>query len=46
VIASVRPGSVGILDIEINYAIRTTNARSNLVYPFYLQEGTIPAVGP
>lgn len=44
--ASVRPGSVGVLDIEIGYTIRTTNSRSNLVYPFYLEEGTIPPVEP
>jgi phage baseplate assembly protein W len=27
------------LDIEIDYALRTTNVFYNLVYPFYLQEG-------
>ena len=46
VVASVRPGAVGILDIGIDYIIRTTNSRSNLVYPFYLEEGTIPPVEP
>lgn len=45
-VASVRPGAVGVLDIEIDYVIRTTNSRSNLVYPFYLEEGTIPPVEP
>ena len=30
----------GTLLIEIDYRIRSTNARSNLVYPFYLEEGT------
>ncbi len=30
----------GILLLEINYKIRTTNSRSNYVYPFYLEEGT------
>lgn len=30
----------GRIDIEINYTIRTTNTRSNMVYPFYLNEGT------
>ena len=28
------------LNIEINYRVRTTNTFYNLVYPFYLQEGT------
>lgn len=30
----------GILYIELEYTIRSTNNRSNLVYPFYLREGT------
>jgi len=31
----------GILDIDIRYTVRSTNTRSNMVYPFYLQgEGT------
>jgi phage baseplate assembly protein W len=30
----------GLLLIEINYTIRSTNSRSNYVYPFYLEEGT------
>ena len=39
-------GGVGWLDISIDYLVRRTNARSNLVYPFYMQEATIPwAVG-
>jgi Bacteriophage baseplate protein W len=28
------------IDITIEYRVRTTNAFYNLVYPFYLQEGT------
>ena len=32
--------SAGILNIEVDYDIRTTNTRHNLVYPFYLLEGT------
>lgn len=28
--------------IEVSYRVRTTNALHNLVYPFYLQEGTSP----
>jgi Bacteriophage baseplate protein W len=30
----------GRLDIAIAYRVRSTNAFYNLVYPFYLQEGT------
>jgi phage baseplate assembly protein W len=31
----------GILLIRIGYIIRTTNSRSNMVFPFYLKEGTL-----
>jgi len=31
---------LGTLLIEIDYRIRATNTRTNLVYPFYLEEGT------
>ena len=30
----------GRLDVILEYSIRGTNSRSNLVFPFYLQEGT------
>lgn len=30
----------GILYIELVYTVRSTNNRSNQVYPFYLREGT------
>lgn len=30
----------GIMDIRLDYTVRKTNARSNMVYPFYLREGT------
>jgi hypothetical protein len=30
----------GILDIDIQYTVRSTNTRSNLVYPFYYLEAT------
>lgn len=30
----------GKVEIHIQYVIRTTNNRSNMVYPFYLNEGT------
>lgn len=36
----------GVLRISIEYLIRQTNTRSNLVFPFYLQEGTLPAQSP
>ena len=30
----------GILRILIDYTVRTTNTRNNIVFPFYLREGT------
>lgn len=30
----------GILSITLDYTIRQTNRRTNMVYPFYLNEGT------
>jgi phage baseplate assembly protein W len=30
----------GILQITIDYTVRKTNSRNNMVYPFYLREGT------
>lgn len=30
----------GILTLHLHYTIRTTNSRSNMVYPFYFLEGT------
>lgn len=30
----------GLIEIELMYTIRTTNTRSNMVYPFYFLEGT------
>ena len=30
----------GLILLELHYSIRTTNARSNYVFPFYLTEGT------
>ncbi|HEX7817333.1 GPW/gp25 family protein [Dyella sp.] len=32
----------GRLDLLIDYTIRTTNTRHNLVYPFYLHQATHP----
>ena len=34
----------GIIKIQLNYTIKITNTRSNIVYPFYFQEGTSPLV--
>ncbi|ATL48374.1 hypothetical protein COR50_15060 [Chitinophaga caeni] len=30
----------GVLNIEIQYMVRTTNSRYNYVYPYYINEGT------
>jgi phage baseplate assembly protein W len=30
----------GVLDIQIDYTVRKTNIRTNIVYPFYIIEGT------
>ncbi len=30
----------GVLYLKLVYTVRTTNSRSNLVYPFYFREGT------
>jgi uncharacterized protein len=32
----------GLLLIEIDYTVRATNSRFNMVYPFYLDEATSP----
>ncbi len=32
--------AAGILRITFDYIIRRTNRRTNMVYPFYLHEGT------
>lgn len=34
--------SEGKVLIDMSYRIRATNSQQNLVYPFYLQEGTAP----
>ncbi|AJP72406.1 GPW/gp25 family protein [Sphingomonas hengshuiensis] len=33
----------GVIAISVDYVVRQTNARSNLVYPFYLTEATLAA---
>lgn len=34
------PTTPGLLLIEVDYTVRQTNTRSNLVYPFYINEAT------
>jgi phage baseplate assembly protein W len=34
------PQSPSELEITVNYTVRSTNSRANIVFPFYLQEGT------
>lgn len=38
--ASTDPSERNKLYLEVTYRVRATNALHNLVYPFYLQEGT------
>ncbi len=33
----------GVVEISIDYLVRTTNTRSNLVFPYYLMEATLLA---
>jgi phage baseplate assembly protein W len=37
--ASIERAAEGMLPVSIDYRVRTTNNRFNLVYPFYLKEG-------
>ncbi|MCG8364045.1 MAG: GPW/gp25 family protein [Pseudanabaenales cyanobacterium] len=39
VMVSLAQGTVGKLEINVNYRVRTTNNEFNFVYPFYLQGG-------
>lgn len=32
--------NLGLIHIQVEYTIRKTNTRDNMVYPFYLKEGT------
>ena len=36
------PDEQGLLLIKIDYRMRTTNTRHNMVFPFYLNEATFP----
>jgi hypothetical protein len=40
VIINTERQSEGVIIIELDYLIKTVNSRRNLVYPFYLGEGT------
>ena len=35
------PTDEGLITIELAYTVRATNSRGNIVYPFYLREGTL-----
>jgi phage baseplate assembly protein W len=35
-------GQPNLLLIDVHYRVRATNAKANLVYPFYLEEGATP----
>jgi phage baseplate assembly protein W len=35
------PAQEGLVTVNVAYRIRSTNTRDNLVYPFYLREGTL-----
>jgi phage baseplate assembly protein W len=40
------PEVAGLVTIDVSYTVRTTNTRSNFVYPFSLNEATIAPRGP
>jgi len=40
--ASVSDDTLGLLLITIDYTVRATNSRYNMVYPFYLNEASSP----
>ena len=40
------PSIDGLVSITVSYTVRQTNARNNLVFPFYLKEATIPVETP
>ncbi len=37
-----RPDAAGLIEIRLDYTIRATNTRTNLVFPFYLDEADQP----
>lgn len=36
----------GLVTITVDYSVRLTNTRSNIVYPFYTREATLQGQGP
>ena len=36
------PDAAGRIEIRLDYTVRATNTRSNLVFPFYLDEASLP----
>lgn len=36
----IKDANEGILEIQLYYIVKETNSRSNMVYPFYFNEGT------
>lgn len=40
------PGLEGLVQIDVAYTIRRINTRSNLVFPFYINEATIAPPAP
>ncbi len=42
VVADEKEDEPGVLTVEIQYIVRATNSRFNLVFPFYLNENTTP----
>jgi phage baseplate assembly protein W len=37
-----KPDEPGLLEIRLVYAVRGSNSRFNMVYPYYVQEGSAP----
>lgn len=48
VAVSVEPDATvdGKVLVSVDYVVRQTNSRSNLVYPFYVEEGTLTSETP
>jgi len=46
VVVAADPGVAGLVHINVAYTIRRINTRSNLVYPFYVNEMTLAPPAP
>jgi uncharacterized protein len=46
IVAEADPHDPGLVLVGIDYTIRATNTRNNLVFPFYLHEATIAQPAP